>query len=504
MLKHYYYQPQIIICVNTDINLEILNLLYILTRKYSFFTLRRSETQNTNTDLEQDYLLDFNLGKKVSISDTCLLIGVNPRYEGFQLNLMLRSRYLKGNFKVLQVGSLVNLTFSTTNITSNTKILKSLVEGNSLFCQELANSSNPVLISNADVFKRKDSFGLTQMLRYLNKYVKLFSQSKNQNNLNILNSTLNNVGFANFNNIKSIQNKDLQNAIGIYFINNSFLTSNTKKLLSLKLLNFFQDYKSNNKMLITQNNRLNIMLVTQLKNNFNLNTHLHLPNAVFFEDSGTYLSTTGTVCKTAKIIKPLGQTKNDWQIIRKLFSYCKKNLFITNFLKKNKLTFNSETFYHFTNYIGFQFYAISNLNHFAFSFFGMDEISEPELVLIGLLAGWLLFELRMNAEDWELHERIEAAVRARPPLNEQTNRYILQIFINTQAYNKMGVRTNTVRARLVPSRDGMVANRNNALLEVPFPLNARNLRESDTLFHASHLNSIPRPVATLPPTHCEI
>jgi hypothetical protein len=354
--------------MNTDINLEVLNLLYILTRKYSFFTLRQSETQNTNTDLEQNYLLDFNLNRKVSVSDTCLVIGVNPRYEGSQLNLTLRSRYLKGNFKVIQVGSLVNLTFSTTNITSNTKILRSLVEGNSLFCQELANSLNPVLISNADVFKRNDSFGLTQMLRCLNKYIKLFSQSRDQSSLNVLHPTLNNVGFANFNNIKSIQNKDLQNAIGIYFINNSFLTSNTKKLLSLKLLNFFQNYKSNSKMLITQNNSLDMKLVTQLKNNFNLNTHLHLPNAVFFESSGTYLNTTGTICKTTKIIKPLGQTKNDWQIIRKLFSYCKKSLFITNFLKENKLTFNSETFYHFTNYIGFQSYAISNLNHFAFSF----------------------------------------------------------------------------------------------------------------------------------------
>lgn len=369
MLKHYYYQPKIIICVNTDTHLEILNLLYLLTRKYSFFTLRQSEIQNIDINLEQNYLLNFNLNDKLSTSDTCLLIGVNPRYEGSKLNLMLRSRYLKGNFKIIQVGSLLNLTFSNTNMTSNTKILKSLIEGNNLFCQELVNSSNPVLISNTDIFKRKDSFGLTQMLRCLNKYVRLFSQVKGQDNLNILNPALNNAGFANFNNIKTVQNKDLKNAIGVYFMNSSFLTSNTKKLLSLKLLNYFQDYKSTSKILVTQNNNLDVKLITQLKYSFNFSTHLHLPNAVFFESSGTYLNTTGAVCKTTKVIKPLGQTKNDWQIIRKLFSYCRKSVFVTNLLKNNKLTFNSETFYHFTNYIGFQFYAIPSLNSLAFSFF---------------------------------------------------------------------------------------------------------------------------------------
>ena len=53
--------------------------------------------------------------------------------------------------------------------------------------------------------------------------------------------------------------------------------------------------------------------------------------------------------------------------MRKLFSYSKKLLFITNFLKSDKLNFNSNAICHFTNYIGFQYYAVSNLNTLAFS-----------------------------------------------------------------------------------------------------------------------------------------
>jgi hypothetical protein len=137
LLKHYYRPHLIIICLNKSINLEVLNLLNILTQKYSFFKLRLSELQNLNADLEQNYLLTSNLSTdKILKSNTCLLIGVNPRYEGSKLNLILRSRHLKGNFKVIQIGSLISLTFPNINITSNIKILKSLVEKNNLFCKK--------------------------------------------------------------------------------------------------------------------------------------------------------------------------------------------------------------------------------------------------------------------------------------------------------------------------------------------------------------------------------
>jgi hypothetical protein len=50
-----------------------------------------------------------------------------------------------------------------------------------------------------------------------------------------------------------------------------------------------------------------------------------------------------------------------------MFSYSKKMLFMTSFLGNGKLTFNSNTLFHFSCYIGFQYYAVSNLNTLAFS-----------------------------------------------------------------------------------------------------------------------------------------
>ena len=365
LLKHFYQPYKIIICLNKTINLEVLNLFNILTHKYSFLKLRQSEPQNLKIDLEQNYLLNSN----ITSSNTCLLIGINPRYEGSKLNLKLRSRYLKGNFNVIQVGSLLNLTFSNTNITSNIKILKSLIEGNNLFCQEFVHSSNPTLITTIEIFKREDSFCLTEMLKLLIKNINLFSQSKNQNQLNVLNTTLNDVGFVNLNSMKSLEYSDFKNSNGVYFINNSFSTPNIKKLLNFKLLNFFKYNNFNNQLLITQNNNLDIKLITKLRKGFNLNNHLHLPNTVLFETSGTFINTEGNINKITKIITPLGQTKSDWQIIRKIFSYSKKMLFFTNFFKNNKLVFNSNTISRFENFIGFQYYPISNLTSLGFQLF---------------------------------------------------------------------------------------------------------------------------------------
>lgn len=367
LLKHCYQPSQITLCLGKETSVEVLSVLKILSCKHPFFKLRQAEPQHINIDVEQNYLLNSNLSaSKILTSDTCLLIGMNPRYDGSLLNLKLKSRYLKGNFKVINIGSLCNLTFSSTNISSNTKILKSLVEGNNLFCQEFVHALNPILISNTEVFKRKDSFGLTTMVQFLIKYVSSFSQCENNNQLNILNLSANSAGFSNICNLKAIKNKDFKDSTGVYFINESLSTSNIRKLLNLKLLNIFQDFTHNSRILITQNNHLNTKLIMSFKKCFNLNNHLHLPNTVLFEASGTYINTEGVINKTPKIVTPTGQTKSDWQIIRKIFSYSKKMLFMTHFSNNNKISFNTNSIFHFRNYIGFHYYAISDLNILAF------------------------------------------------------------------------------------------------------------------------------------------
>ena len=61
-----------------------------------------------------------------AFSSLCLLIGTNSRYEGSSLNLKLRQRYFKGNFKFISIGSFLNLTFPVSFLGSNLLILKNI------------------------------------------------------------------------------------------------------------------------------------------------------------------------------------------------------------------------------------------------------------------------------------------------------------------------------------------------------------------------------------------
>jgi len=287
-----------------------LNLLKALSQKYPFFKLRKSNVQNITNDLEQNYLLNSNINdSKIIDSNICLLIGLNPRYEGSKLNLKLRTRYLKGDFKVFTLSSLMDLTFQNTNISSNMKILQSIAEGNSVHCQNFVNSSSPLIVTNNEMFQRADSLGLANVFKTLTENIKVVSRS-DANCVNILSSTLNESGFLNLKNFKTISDKDIKKSCCIFFINNSF-SPNLKKLLNLKLLNFLQKDKVASKMLVTQTNTLDTQLMLKIKKNLNSQTHLHFPNSNFFESTGTYMNTEGDFVKTTKAVTSFGQIKTD-------------------------------------------------------------------------------------------------------------------------------------------------------------------------------------------------
>jgi len=69
----------------------------------------------TNNTFSSNYTFNDEF-TKIEKSDFCLLIGVNPRYEGSLLNIKLRKRFTEGGFKIVSVGTPVNLTYPITHI----------------------------------------------------------------------------------------------------------------------------------------------------------------------------------------------------------------------------------------------------------------------------------------------------------------------------------------------------------------------------------------------------
>jgi NADH-quinone oxidoreductase chain G len=366
--KHFFKIKKLIIVFNHTISLEVLNLLILFSKKYTFIQLRKSEKSVSNIDLENNFLINSNLNVKKNLlkSNLCLLIGINTRYEGSSLNLKLRERSLLGNFKILALSSILDLTFSIKYLGFNLKILQSIIQGNNIFCQELLHTKNPNILISSEIFQRQDSDKIFNLIHFLKKILNNYKLT--WNNFNVLNSSNNEAGVYYLNNYKSLSLSDLSNSYGLFILNTSLNDLKLKKILNLKLLNysFNKEWKSNDKfypkMLIEQNNGILNKNLTPYISTYNVYNYLNLPNTTFFESTGTYLNTEGIFKKNFKFISTKKQTKEDWQIIRKIFSYSKKINFLTNTKNNNQIHFNIKTHKKYINFINFLYYTNNNLN----------------------------------------------------------------------------------------------------------------------------------------------
>ncbi len=363
--KKYYFT-----IVFENLSIEVLSLLLIISQNYSFIKLRRIEQIRFNNDLETSFQLNTASNKiKLSSSTLCLLLSTNPRYEGSYLNLNLRQRFFKGNFKCLTIGSILDLTFPTSFLGSNINVFKTIVEGNHLACQDIKLSKSPTVIYNSDLFKRNNNNNILAMLNYLNTI------NKSWNSLNMLSPSLSEVGTQLITNVLPINEKDLLNFSSIYFLNispNNII--NLKSITETKLLNY--SFSSNNniidikKIFLNQNSNYsnaNILNndLKKLSENNKINNFFYLPNSMFYENEETFINTEGLIKRTTKLIFKKN-TKNNWQILRKFFKKFKTNLQFLSEKNNNLIFFNSKKVANFKNFVYFHYMATQSLTNFNF------------------------------------------------------------------------------------------------------------------------------------------
>lgn len=385
--KHSLKMHYLIIIFSSNTSIEVLNLLFLISKKYQFLKLRRSENPNLNTDLESSFVLNSASEKpKLLISDACFFLGVNTRFEGSYLNLKLRQRYLKGNFSAFSLGSKINLTYPVCYMGSSTKILKAFVEGNNLICQNFKSASSPILVCGVENFHRKDAKTILDLLEIL-KLNTNFS-TKNWNGINFLNSTLNDVGSKGLNSFLSLSEKDFKFSSGIYVLDVISFTANMKKLIELKLLNFFSVKRNTNQIYLEQNslNQTTKLLGNKIKAVYPVCHYKNLPNSAFFEASGTYLNTEGFFKKAIKLVPSVKKSKENWYILRKFLAYNKKIIYLSSPRNNNKIFYNCDNLYNFKNFINYNYYATKSVNNSSFHLntkivtFPLDEKNKFDLI----------------------------------------------------------------------------------------------------------------------------
>lgn len=357
-----------------NLSIEVLSLLIIISQNYSFIKLRRIEQIKNNTDLESNFQLNLASDKfKLSSSTLCLLLSTNPKYEGSYLNLNLRQRFLKGNFKCLTIGPVKDLTFPISFLGSNIKILKTIVEGNHTACQDIKLSKTPIVIYNSELLKRYDGTNILEMLKSL-KHSNIINKS--WNGLNTLTPSLSEAGIQSVANFLPISEKDLLNFSSLYFLNVSPNNiTNFKRIAELKLLNYSLTSNKNNiedknKMILNQNSNFNNNLIinseiNKLIKTQELNNYFYLPSSMFYENEETFINTEGLIKRTSKLIFKKN-TKNSWQILRKFFKKFKSDLYFLNKKDNQIIYFNSKKIANFKNFIYFQYIASQSLTNLNF------------------------------------------------------------------------------------------------------------------------------------------
>ena len=343
---------KLIIVVDGNSSLEVINLLLLLAKKYSFIKLRRSEDGLKCVDLHSDFLINMKTADvNLNTSKTCLLLNINPRYEASSLNLELRSRYLKGDFKVFSIGSFSELTFPVNHLGLNLNVLKSIVEGNHGFCRKLLeNKSNPVILTNTKFYKNSNSTELSNLINSLK--IRLKKHHFKWNNFNVLGSTMNESGINFLGNFPVLSESDLRDSIGLYFINNCRSRNfHIKKLFNINQFSYFINSLGNSVkekyMLVDQNGGL-------LEDHYDFNAIFYnIPNTAFYESNGSIIDAKGQTKHRYSILpSAIKAAKHDCDILRKIFSYLTRIDF-TSYAKDNdKIFFNDMSNSLFEKYVG--------------------------------------------------------------------------------------------------------------------------------------------------------
>lgn len=397
--KHCLRISPFLIMFEETVSLEIISILILLKKKYSFFNVKKTNEFAISNDFEKNLQINSAANpKKLKKSDFCLLIGTNPRYESPYLNLKLKKRFMKGNFKIFSFNSRKNSVFPVTFLGSNLKKLKKITEGNNFLCKFFKDNKNLITIINDKIFNRPDSKTIFNLISVIDKFCSKKRRSlinNTWNSFNLLNNSLNSTGINSLINFGKITNKDLKNCCGMFFINSgSKIEYSINKIIELTLLNVVKINDTKKLLLIDQNNKNSLWYA---KEGLSSSNYMYMPNNNFFETFGSYMNTEGDIKKTNKLISSMRNTKDDWQLLRKLLSSLVNIEFTSNVINNKKIVFNCKKITDFRNLIKFLYINTKSLSSASFylknetQYFSLNLNNNFKKIklIISQLAKWL-------------------------------------------------------------------------------------------------------------------
>ncbi len=316
---------------------KIASIIGDLASVESIYALKKlmESIKSPNTECRQDgskisgdrerWLFNSKLSG-IDESDGCLLIGTNPKIEASIINSRLIRKSKENNYSIGLLGRKVDLNYDYKFLGDDPAIIYDLIDGKSSFSKNLLKMNKPLMIIGQGALRgNKGEDYLNLCIELAHKYNFLKDE---WNGFNVLHTAASRPGAMEIGFLPGEKGKNLDQIIKSYKtgdISTLFLLGADEIDLSEK----------NDCFIIYQGHHgdkgANI-------------ADLILPSPSFNEQNGLFINTEGRVQESIRATFPLGEAKEDWEII----SLISKTMGLSNIFKSFE-ELRSSLFYDYPN-----------------------------------------------------------------------------------------------------------------------------------------------------------
>lgn len=236
----------------------------------------------------------------VEQADICLLVGVNPRMEASLLNTRLRKRFLRGGFKLYNIGLELDLTYPVEQLGNKPTLLTEIANGTHPVSVALKTAKNPMIIVGMAALARADGTAILNT-------AKLIAQNGTMlrgdwNGFNILHNAAARVGGLDLGFVPGTHGFDIAGMIDA-------VARNEIKMLYLLGVDEIDMSLFGDAFIIYQGHH---------GDDGAHRADVILPGAAYTEKEATYVNGGGRVQRARRAVFPPGDAKEDWKILRAL------------------------------------------------------------------------------------------------------------------------------------------------------------------------------------------
>ncbi len=233
-------------------------------------------------------------------ADALLIIGSNPRHEAPVLNARIRKRWVAGNFPVGVIGQAHDLTYPAEHIGTGPEALKALLDGSHPFAEILKAATKPMIILGAGALARPDGAAIHAAAWMLATQFNMLNAD--WHGFNILHHAAARAGALDIGFLPGPGGKSTTQMLGggvdfLWLLGADGLDT---KAIGTKTFVVYQGHHGD-----AGAARADVIL----------------PGAAYTEKDGTYVNTEGRVQLGYLAVKPPGDSREDWRILRALSAY---------------------------------------------------------------------------------------------------------------------------------------------------------------------------------------